>query len=322
MTGIAPKDWNAFVAKCELHGTLVRAAWQKTVDGIFETCAALAAARAEIGHGEWEHFVTVYLPFGSETARQLLAIHASESLKTLQNYPNHGWDLPASWRTLYELARLPGETLEALAEGGHVHGGMLRKDLKSALAVLASPDAAPQLRTRASGPEAGRYGAILADPPWSFDTWGEDGSGRGAENHYPVMSLAGLEALPVGDLAADDCALFMWTLPNKLMDAFCLMRAWGFELRTSAFVWVKEGNPGLGYWTRKRTETCFLAVRGAPRRLDAGVDEVIAAPRGRHSEKPAEQYERIERLVAGPYLELFARGVRPGWDSWGNQVGD
>jgi N6-adenosine-specific RNA methylase IME4 len=76
----------------------------------------------------------------------------------------------------------------------------------------------------------------------------------------------------------------------------------------------------MGYYTRQQTELCLLATRGKPAVRDRGVRQLIIAPRREHSRKPDEQYERIERLVDGPYLEMFARQKWPGWDSWGNEV--
>src|SRR4029079_10775122 len=109
--------------------------------------------------------------------------------------------------------------------------------------------------------------------------------------------------------------------------------AWGFAYKTGGFVWAKahagqiemfqdEVQPlmGTGYWTRANTEVCLLATRGKPKRLNADVRQAIIAPRREHSRKPDGIHERIERLVAGPYLELFARQRRPGWDCWGNEV--
>jgi N6-adenosine-specific RNA methylase IME4 len=81
-----------------------------------------------------------------------------------------------------------------------------------------------------------------------------------------------------------------------------------------------EVQVGLGYWTRSNSEVCLLATRGKPKRINADVRQGIIAPRREHSRKPDCVHERIERLVAGPYLELFARQRRPGWDCWGNEV--
>lgn len=175
---------------------------------------------------------------------------------------------------------------------------------------------------------AGPFGCILADPPWSFKTWsGKTGTPhRTANDHYVTTETGSLCDIPVADIAAKDCALFMWVVDSHIPDAIDLGRAWGFEPKTRAFTWRKiaangHARIGMGYWTRKQTEMCLLFTRGKVKRKDKGVREIIDAPRREHSRKPDEQYERIERLVDGPYLELFARQAWPGWSAWGNQVG-
>jgi N6-adenosine-specific RNA methylase IME4 len=172
-----------------------------------------------------------------------------------------------------------------------------------------------------------RFPVILADPPWTFDTWSENGKGRSPERHYNCMSLDDIKALPVAQLAADDCALFLWTTGPHTPHALEVIKAWGFRYRTKGFEWVKQNPSGsglatiTGYWTRAGSESCFLAAKGKRQRQSAGVHQVILAPRREHSRKPDEIYDRIEQLLAGPYLELFARTERPGWTSWGNEVG-
>lgn len=183
-----------------------------------------------------------------------------------------------------------------------------------------------------SNPFAGlptnHFGVILADPPWPFRTYSKKNvtPHRAKEDHYQTMTLDEMKQLPVADLAAKDCALFLWVIDSHLDQALDLARSWGFTYKTRAFTWrklTKAGKAaiGMGYWTRKQTEMCWLFTRGKPSRLSKGVREIIDAQRRRHSEKPDEQYEAIERLVGGPYLEMFARKTRPGWTSWGNQVG-
>ena len=183
---------------------------------------------------------------------------------------------------------------------------------------------------------AGPFGAIMADPPWSFRSWSDKGKNRApdalvrqkglAERHYATMSLADIRALPVGDVAAKDSVLFLWAVDCMLPEAIETGRGWGFTFKTVAFTWVKEKakSPGyhisLGYWTRGNPEQCLLFTKGNPRRLSAGVRQLIVAQRREHSRKPDEAAEAIERLVPGPYLELFARTQRPGWTVWGNQT--
>jgi N6-adenosine-specific RNA methylase IME4 len=175
------------------------------------------------------------------------------------------------------------------------------------------------------------YGAILVDPPWHFEAWSGKGTARSAENHYSTMTMRQITRLPVDEIAAKDCALFMWCCWPSIGDALTIIETWGFQYKTCAFSWMKadpyrlfadDATPfaGMGYWTRANTEPCLLATRGRPKRLNADVRQGIIAPRREHSRKPDGIHERIERLVAGPYLELFARQRRQGWDVWGNEI--
>jgi N6-adenosine-specific RNA methylase IME4 len=167
-----------------------------------------------------------------------------------------------------------------------------------------------------------RFAVILADPAWTY-TFG----GRGAvRNHYDCLSLDDIKALPVNALAADDAVLFLWATWPIMPSPFAVIDAWGFEFKTLGFDWVKmnpSGNglhTGNGYWTRSNAEPCLLATRGNPMRLDMGVHQIIMAPVAEHSRKPDEAAARIERLLAGPYLELFGRRPREGWTVWGNEI--
>lgn len=164
-----------------------------------------------------------------------------------------------------------------------------------------------------------KYGAILIDPPWRFVVWGEPTSSRSTETHYSTMTGDDLAKLPVKDFAAKDCAMFMWVVDTHIPQALQLMDGWGFKFKTVAFVWSKP-SIGMGWWTRKDAEICLLGTRGSPPRQSKGVRQTIFAPRREHSRKPDEIYDRIEKLVAGPYLEMFARQRRAGWDAWGNEI--
>lgn len=179
------------------------------------------------------------------------------------------------------------------------------------------------------------YGAILADPPWKFQPWGKNYiSGRDPENYYSLMTGPEIKAMPVADLAADDCVLFLWVTWPLLLQGLEVIAAWGFTYKTCAFAWMKangsqmdlfndeiEADMKLGYWTRANSEVCLLGTCGKPKRLNADVRQGIIEPARQHSRKPDCVHERIERLVAGPYLELFARQRKDKWDAWGNEVG-
>jgi N6-adenosine-specific RNA methylase IME4 len=179
-----------------------------------------------------------------------------------------------------------------------------------------------------SSPTPNHYKVIYADPPWTFSTYSRKGKGRSAEAYYDCMTVADIKALPVTQWAADDCVLLLWTTDPLLEKAFEVIRAWGFTYKTVGFYWAKlrqpepsynEGNffTGLGFWTRANPEPCLLATRGKPHRLSANVRKLVVSPRREHSRKPDEVYARIEALCEGPYLEMFARFSRPGWDRWG-----
>jgi N6-adenosine-specific RNA methylase IME4 len=178
-----------------------------------------------------------------------------------------------------------------------------------------------------SSPWQHHYKVIYADPPWTFATYSRKGKGRSAEAHYDCMSFVDIMTLPVIQWAADDCVLLLWTTDPLLEKAFEVIRAWGFTYKTVGFYWAKLNKPtasgndpgfftGLGFWTRANPELCLLATRGKPRRKRADVRKLIVSPRREHSRKPDEAYDRIEALCEGPYLELFARFSRPGWDIW------
>ena len=210
---------------------------------------------------------------------------------------------------------------------------------------------------------SGRYGAILCDPPWRFRTWSAKGRGRSPdgdratdpetgmyrdgqsnsrpERHYATMTMEDLKALPLAEVAAADCVLFLWAVDAMIPEAIELGRAWGFRYSTVGFYWIKMRRirsirglsrillefwdslfpMGTGYWTRSNPEQCLLFVRGKPHRKSRSVRKLIVSRRRTHSHKPDEQYRRIEALVDGPYLELFARFEREGWTSWGDQLG-
>jgi N6-adenosine-specific RNA methylase IME4 len=173
------------------------------------------------------------------------------------------------------------------------------------------------------------YHVLLADPPWHHDRDHRSLGRRTAASFYPTMKLDALKAMrPLIDgWAARDCALFLWTTHSHQFEAADLIRAWGFIPNTTAFVWIKRTTHGkvqfgMGSTTRSGSELCLLGKRRRPRRKDKGVREVIEtevidARLGGHSQKPDEQYARIEALYDGPYLELFARQRWAGWDAWG-----
>jgi N6-adenosine-specific RNA methylase IME4 len=172
-----------------------------------------------------------------------------------------------------------------------------------------------------------KYHIIYADPPWRYVVWSNKGKGRSAESHYPTMSLDEICALPVEELTTPDSALFIWVTFSHLPDVFRVIKAWGFQYKTVAFVWVKKNKKsdgwfwGLGHWTRANAEICILATKGNPCRISKSVHQIIDTPIQEHSKKPDQAREKIVELLGDlPRIELFAREQPPGWDVWGNEV--
>lgn len=170
-----------------------------------------------------------------------------------------------------------------------------------------------------------RYGAIIADPPWAYKNYSVKGQGKGAAGQYACMSTAEIAELPVNQLAAPDCALFMWGTFPMMPDAVELMKAWGFTYKSGG-AWGKQSKTGArlafgtGYIFRSAAEFFIVGTIGRPAINSRSVRNLILAPVREHSRKPEDQYSMVESLFDGPYCELFARQTRPGWDAWGNQT--
>ena len=176
-----------------------------------------------------------------------------------------------------------------------------------------------------------RFGTILADPPWQF----QNRTGKVAPEHkrlnrYGTMTLDEICALPVADIAAEPAHLYLW-VPNALLpDGLRVMESWGFRY-ISNIVWHKvrkdggSDGRGVGFYFRNVTELLLFGVRGKnARTLAPGRSQVnmIQSRKREHSRKPDEQYQIIEDCSWGPYLEMFSRGTRKGWEAWGNQADD
>ena len=140
------------------------------------------------------------------------------------------------------------------------------------------------------------------------------------------MNFKDICNLPVNNIANDNSVLLMWVIDPLLDKAFKVIDAWGFKYKTVGFTWAKTNRKklgfftGLGYWTRGNPEMCLLATKGKPKRISKSVPQLVVEQRREHSRKPDIMYNHIENLLDGPYIELFARTKRKGWDCWGNQT--
>jgi N6-adenosine-specific RNA methylase IME4 len=174
-----------------------------------------------------------------------------------------------------------------------------------------------------------KYGTIVADPPWRYQK--QNGMAvNTAEAHYDTMTTEDIAGLPIAELAEDDAHLYLWVTNAILLrqregiagheDAAGIARAWGFEPK-SLLTWVKsENGAGMGWFFRGDTEHVLFAVKGkAPIPPERRVSNVFRGSRGAHSAKPDSFLDLVEQVSPGPYLELFARSARFGWDYWGDQ---
>ena len=169
-----------------------------------------------------------------------------------------------------------------------------------------------------------KYNIIYADPPWQYARSKVQGA---AEKHYRTMSVDDICQLPIAEICGKDCILFMWATFPHLKEALQVIKAWGFNYKSVAFVWLKQNKSGigwfygLGFWTRGNAEICLLATKGQPKRKSAKVHQFIISPLRGHSQKPDEARDKIVELVGDlPRVELFAREKADGWDTWGNEV--
>lgn len=176
-----------------------------------------------------------------------------------------------------------------------------------------------------------KFSTVLADPPWQF----QNRTGKMAPEHkrlsrYPTLTLEDIKNIPVSDHLEETAHLYLW-VPNALLaEGLQVLESWGFTYKTN-LTWYKvrkDGGPdrrGVGFYFRNVTEMILFGVRGKnPRTLQPGrtQENIIVSQKREHSRKPDEQYELIESCSWGPFLEMFARGNRPGWHCWGNQAED
>ena len=165
----------------------------------------------------------------------------------------------------------------------------------------------------------GVYSLIYADPPWRYSF--SRSKSRQIENHYSTMTQKEIKDLPLDDICAPNCVLYLWATAPKLPEALDVMEAWKFNYK-SQMIWDKV-NIGMGYWARGRHEILLIGTRGkfSPPSPDVRRPSIIRSRRTRHSAKPEVVYEYLE--TAHPLnkkIELFARNKRAGWTSWGLEV--
>lgn len=181
--------------------------------------------------------------------------------------------------------------------------------------------------------EGKKYHTVYADPPWQFaNKTGKVAPENRKNGRYQTLTLEEIKALPVADVCEDKAHLYLWIPTAMIQDGLDVMQAWGFVYKTT-FFWEKvrkDGQPdgrGVGFYFRNVIEPCLFGVKtrrksDTYRTLAPGRSQVnvVRTMKREHSRKPDEMIDIIEECSEGPYLELFGRGVRPGWDVWGNEA--
>ena len=215
-------------------------------------------------------------------------------------------------------------TKRALAEHDQMQRERRRfqQDIKKARRA----DREQSLATKQKSLPSKKFGVIYADPEWEHEPWSDAGMDRAAANKYPVSSVEQIKSRDVASIAANDCALFMWTTVPHLEQAFEVINGWGFAYKSSG-MWRKQypgKRQGMGYWFRINHEILIVATRGnvpAPA-MGTQFGSVFDAEVGEHSAKPNSIAEMIETYFPNlDKIELNRRGLpRPGWYAWGNEV--
>ena len=241
-------------------------------------------------------------------------IKAAEIIGLLESSVNESSHLPTHETQVRHLGRLEkhkdyndGELIvEAWQEACHLAGEKppTEKDVRFVVDELMYVEPPPL-------PE-GEYNVIYADPPWEFDNAGFEQS---AASHYPTMATTKIAELAI----PKSPVLFLWATSAMLEDALFVMKEWGYQYKTN-LVWAKDKGPSIGWFATSRHELLLIGTSESGAHplwkpvswLNAGVTQ--------HSRKPDEFYEVIEKMYDGPYLEMFARRERDGWEAWGNEV--
>jgi N6-adenosine-specific RNA methylase IME4 len=288
-------------------------------DRVFEIGHDLIEAKQQLVHGEWLAMIETDLPFSPRTTQRLMAIadHPVISNATHVSY------LPPSWGTLYELTKLDEATIRARIEDGTIHCGMERRDAAKLRSKIVRRTRHLAIHAKAIEVSAmdgsQRFPLIYADPPWTFETYSDEGIDKTPGQHYPVMSDEEIIAYDI--FAHKDAALFLWCTSSNVHRALRVMSAWGFAYKTHA-VWVKLGKegtpiPGMGLVFRNAHELLLYGISGEMPGPQYQPVSVLMYPRGEHSAKPAQIRKEIELMYpdfdARTRIEHFARGPVDGW---------
>jgi N6-adenosine-specific RNA methylase IME4 len=287
----------------------ISAAWRSTVESIIECGRLLVAAKTGLPHGQFEKMVERDLPFGASTARRLMAI-ANDKRITKRA---HGLYLPPSWRTLYELTRLPDVAFLQKIADGTINPEMERRDVQGV--NYERERAADAKRVGRLVARTGKFPTVILDPSWPRG---------GARVPYTEQSPEEIAAMPVREWLADEGHLYMWVTVGTLPLGLALLGQWGVPFK-SMLTWLKTGQHGdpkisMGHYFRNTTEHVLFGAMGKLRTRDRSIGTTFSAPVAEHSEKPEVFYDIVRAQSFGPYGEANQRIARPGFTSLYREV--
>jgi len=288
-------------------------------------------ARADFQPSEIYAIQKAFLGPESEKAksRQIASLKKGTKLPVGKTFPNGGKRAPKADEKVAAIAGTSRVTMAkivevvAAAEAEPEKYSHLVEEMDKTKRVagvhkkLKVQQQAEELEAEPKPLPQGPYRVIVIDPPWQYSNRAEDSSHRVA-NPYTDMGQSDLLNMPIGDLAHDDCVLWLWSTNAFIGDALELVKAWGFTQKT-ILSWVKN-RMGTGDWLRGKTEHCLLAVRGKPTVRLTNQTTALIAPAGGHSEKPQEFYAMVDQLCPGSKIDVFARRKREGWAAYGHEM--
>lgn len=280
----------------------ISAAWRSTVESIIECGGLLVAAKAALPHGEFQKMVEGNLPFGASTARRLMAI-ANDKRITKRA---HGLYLPPSWRTLYELTRLPDVAFLQKIADGTINPEMERRDI---IGVNYEREReADAKRVGRLVARTGKFPTVILDPSW------ERG---GARTPYASQTDEQIRDMPVREWLADEGHVYLWVTIAMIPFGLELLKLWEVDFK-SMLTWLKTGMSGeakisMGHYFRNTTEHVLFGARGKLRTRDRSIGTTFTAPVREHSEKPGAFFDIVRAQSFGPYGEANQRTARPGF---------
>lgn len=269
----------------------------KTIEGCVQFWLGDALKYREQKWGMWEDVVK-NSGYGESTLRQMVT--------TAKQIESDDRSSDLSYRHHIEVASLDSEKQKKYLKEAEKNDWSVKELREAVKSEKYKPVALP----------AGKFKVIYADPPWQFDN---SGLNESADSKYKTMSTAEICVMAIRGLSTPDTVLFMWATNAMLEDALLVADAWGFNYKSN-IVWAKNKGPSIGWFVQSRHELLLICTGSNNTHPLVKPVSWFEADVRAHSQKPDEVYLIIEKMYKGPYVELFGRNERKGWEVFGNEV--